>query len=442
MRNYFDVPTTQASRFYIHDTLPISEYKAKPWETICSKYNDTRVNRNKCPIFTASWAHDGTRLITGANSGELLMWDSMTFKFVTILQAHERAIKAMAWQKSGDYMITGDKTGKVRVSLRSLRQLCVIDAHNEVVTDLSFAPTDAKFVSSSDDRTARVWDFETKTSEREFCDHGSNVQCCEWHPSKGLVITGSKDSRSCLWDPRTASAVHTFHEHRSTITCVRFNQNSNWLLTTSKDQQIKLYDLRTMESFQSFKGLGRYVTSARWHPIHEEIFVTGDEGGSLMYWMANYEDPLYEIPNAHESYIWDIAWHNVGHLVATVGNDHLTKFWSRHKPGDIVDRHAHMKQGQQSRPNRMMNHGPEDESSTSVSRFDNPHRGGGGNGGGGDRHSGPGDDPRNLLPTRLMEEEAPTGGNQNFGNFDQNFGSSSGGPGNNHSMDVDSRERQ
>jgi polyadenylation factor subunit 2 len=64
-----------------------------------------------------------------------------------------------------------------------------------------------KFMSCSDDRTARVFDFATNTEEICFEGHGSDVKTCDWHPFKCLVVTGSKDNYVKLWDPRTGKEV-------------------------------------------------------------------------------------------------------------------------------------------------------------------------------------------------------------------------------------------
>jgi WD40 repeat protein len=44
---------------------------------------------------------------------------------------------------------------------------------------------------------------------------------------------------------------------------------------------------------------------------------------------------LQIIPQAHDdTAVWDIAWHPLGHVVATASNDHTVKFWARNRPGD------------------------------------------------------------------------------------------------------------
>ncbi|KAH9319745.1 hypothetical protein KI387_021514, partial [Taxus chinensis] len=43
---------------------------------------------------------------------------------------------------------------------------------------------------------------------------------------------------------------------------------------------------------------------------------------------------ILEIHNAHESAVWDLAWHPMGHILCSGSNDHTTKFWCRNRPGD------------------------------------------------------------------------------------------------------------
>ncbi len=75
----------------------------------------------------------------------------------------------------------------------------------------SFCPTDTKFVSGSDDGTARIWDFARCVEEKILRGHGSDVRSVDWHPHKSLVASGSRDSQQPvkLWDPKTGRCLAT-----------------------------------------------------------------------------------------------------------------------------------------------------------------------------------------------------------------------------------------
>jgi polyadenylation factor subunit 2 len=40
------------------------------------------------------------------------------------------------------------------------------------------------------------------------------------------------------------------------------------------------------------------------------------------------------IEQAHDSIVWSLAWHPMGHILCSGSNDHTSKFWTRNRPGD------------------------------------------------------------------------------------------------------------
>ncbi|MFH4978078.1 hypothetical protein AB6A40_004787 [Gnathostoma spinigerum] len=203
----------------------------------------------------------------------------------------------------------------------------------------SFAPTDLKLVTGSDDGTARIWDFARCTEERVLRGHGSDVRSVDWHPQKGLIVTGSRDSQQPvkLWDPKSGQCLATIHDHKNSVMAVQWNKNGNWLLSGSRDHLIKMYDIRMMREMHTYRGHKKEVTAIAWHPIHESLFVSGGGDGSLAYWLVNSEKELGFLEHAHDQTVWTLEWHPLGHILASGSNDNNTKFWARNRPGDTQE---------------------------------------------------------------------------------------------------------
>jgi polyadenylation factor subunit 2 len=90
-----------------------------------------------------------------------------------------------------------------------------------------------------------------------------------------------------------------------------------------------------MKEMVTLKGHKREVQSCSWHPVHEKVCVSGGWEGSLMFWQVGDNEPLAVMENAHESSVFAIDFHPLGHILATGSNDHTTKFWTRNRPGGI-----------------------------------------------------------------------------------------------------------
>lgn len=116
---------------------------------------------------------------------------------------------------------------------------------------------------------------------------------------------------------------------------LKWNDNGNWLVTASRDHLLKLFDLRNLrEEVQVFRGHKKEASAVSWHPIHEGLFSSGGSDGSILFWMVGCDKEVGAIDAAHESIVWTLAWHPLGHILCSGSNDHTIKFWTRNRPGD------------------------------------------------------------------------------------------------------------
>lgn len=371
--------------------LPPSGYEDNSATSIASKFIHTSTNKMRCPINVVCWTPEGRRLITGASSGEFTLWNGLTFNFETILQAHDSAVRAMVWSHNEAWMVTADHGGTVKYWQSNMNNLKKIQAHKEAVRDLAFAPSDLKFATCSDDvrnssarliffplsvsvsvislrictckilltlfpsRSLRVpvvlcscfrgsrqvsvkiWDFARGEEERTLSGHGWDVKSVAWHPWLPLLVSGSKDNLVKAWDARSGRLVTTLHAHKNTVLRVRFNRNGHQVASASRDQLVKVFDLRQpRRELATFRGHRREATALAWHPVHEDLLVSGGFDGQVLFWRLSQpgEDSAGEIVQAHDASVWDLAWHPLGHILCSGSNDHTTKFWCRQRPAD------------------------------------------------------------------------------------------------------------
>jgi len=338
-RDYRDRRAVQPDICFYPDIVPPQDTLDNSVNAVTTRFVKTATNKMRCPIFCLSWTPEGRRLITGASSGEFTLWNGLTFNFETILQAHDSPVRAMQWSHNDVWMVTGDHGGYIKYWQSNMNNVKMFQAHKEPIRRVSFSPTDAKFASCSDDGTVRVWDFQRCYEEKVLRGHGADVKCVDWHPHKGILVSGSKDSQQPikLWDPKSGQVLHTIHAHKSTVMDCAWNNNGNWLITASRDHLLKLFDIRNLkEEMQTFRGHKKEASAVKWHPVHEGMFASGGSDGSVMFWSVGADKEIGAIEQAHESIVWCLAWHPVGHILTTGSNDHTVKFWSRNRPGDSM----------------------------------------------------------------------------------------------------------
>ncbi|KAB0798586.1 hypothetical protein PPYR_09579 [Photinus pyralis] len=338
-RDYRDRRALQPDVMYYPDMMPPPSYPDNPINCVTTRFVKTATNKMRCPIFCMAWTPEGRRLVTGASSGEFTLWNGLTFNFETILQAHDSPVRCMVWSHNDSWMVTGDHAGYVKYWQSNMNNVKMFQAHKEALRGISFSPFDSKFVTCSDDGTLRTWDFLRYQEEKILRGHGADVKCVHWHPQKSLIISGSKDNQQPikLWDPKTGQSLATLHAHKSTVMDLKWNDNGNWLITASRDHLLKLFDLRNLgQEVQTFRGHKKEASSVAWHPTHEGLFCSGGSDGAIMFWHVGADKEVGVIEQAHDSIVWTLAWHPLGHILCSGSNDHTSKFWTRNRPGDLM----------------------------------------------------------------------------------------------------------
>jgi polyadenylation factor subunit 2 len=282
---------------------------------------------NCCKLFNYS-----KKLIAGTSTGNLIIYDVMSpnINFTNKIQAHQSSIRAIQFTKSESYLLTGDNTGNIIYFDSTLSQKSKLKAHNdkEAVTDINFSISDTKFITSSDDKSSKIFDLNTGLEEIIFTEHGSDVKSCDWNPQKNLVCSGGKDQLLKIWDPRSGETISTLHPHKNTINRLRFNKNSNWLLSASKDHSLKVTDIRVMKELQIFKGHEMEVNTIAWHPTIEDLFCSAGADGNIIYWVVG-QNKNFIMKNSHDKEIFDLCFSTAGNLLASGSNDTSMKFWLR-----------------------------------------------------------------------------------------------------------------
>ena len=89
------------------------------------------------------------------------------------ISAHQSSIRAIQFTKNENYVLTGDNTGNIIYFLNGdsgFIQKSKLKAHNdkESITDISFSVSDNKYITSSDDKTSKIFDFSTGLEEIVF----------------------------------------------------------------------------------------------------------------------------------------------------------------------------------------------------------------------------------------------------------------------------------
>lgn len=139
----------------------------------------------------------------------------------------------------------------------------LLSGHRSPITRVIFHPVFSLLVSSSEDATIKVWDYETGDYERTLKGHTDSVQDIAFDPSGKLLVSGSADMSIKIWDFESYECLRTLHGHDHNVSSVTFMPTADHILSSSRDKTIKKWEVATGYCVKTLTGHRDWVRMIR-----------------------------------------------------------------------------------------------------------------------------------------------------------------------------------
>ena len=136
-----------------------------------------------------------------------------------------------------------------------LRFSCLtLKGHESYITGISFCGE--RLVSSSADKTIKVWDVEKQKVKKTLNGHTTRINAVA--SDNKSIISGSRDGTVHIWDVRTGEITDTEPSDKVAISCLSMGSVPRHAMLGRQDGEIRLLDLRSpitvVRTFLGHKG--------------------------------------------------------------------------------------------------------------------------------------------------------------------------------------------
>jgi WD40 repeat protein len=156
---------------------------------------------------------------------------------------------------------------RIRVwDLHSGRELLTLLGHQRAVRAVCFAPAPGSdlLVSSSDDRTVRVWSLTARACRSVLAEHLGRVRALGVTATH--VVSGSDDHAVKIWDLATGQCAATLLGHRHRVCGLAATEHG--IVSASHDAAFKVWD------FAGQPTVGEVVAALRSRQRHSVAAIT------------------------------------------------------------------------------------------------------------------------------------------------------------------------
>lgn len=217
------------------------------------------------PFYSVALSPNGERAITVTRDGQFALWSVGTGEFQRILKSPSSAPTLLKSGPKGHYLAAafeaGDSSKRHIEIWRVDDGVCVeqISGHINRITDLAFSPDGRLVVSSSDDRTVRVWNIDTGQSIGVF-QHKAAVNAVAVSPDCRCVLSAAGDyiqgnpidTTLRLWLMVDGSLQRVLTGHTQPVRDVEFFPDGMHAVSVGRDETIRVWDMETGREIRQF----------------------------------------------------------------------------------------------------------------------------------------------------------------------------------------------
>lgn len=267
--------------------------KIKIWEV----FNDRRCLRtymgHKEAVRDISFNNDGTQFLSCSYDRYIKLWDTetgdVTSRFTNGKTPY--CVKFNPAEDKQNLIVAGTSNKKIVCwDIRTGEIVQEYDRHLGSVNTITFIDENRRFVSTSDDKSLRVWEWDIPVDFKYIADPTMHsMPAVRLSPNKKWLACQSMDNKIALFsalDRYKYNRKKTFTGHMvAGYACgLDFSPDMSYLVSGDADGKVYVWDWKTTKLYQKWKAHDDVCIDILWHPHETSKIATAGWDGLIKYW--------------------------------------------------------------------------------------------------------------------------------------------------------------
>ncbi|KAK6914916.1 Coatomer, WD associated region [Dillenia turbinata] len=177
------------------------------------------------PVRSAKFIARKQWVVAGADDMFIRVYNYNTMDKIKVFEAHTDYIRCVAVHPTLPYVLSSSDDMLIKLWDWEKGWVCtqIFEGHSHYVMQVTFNPKDTNtFASASLDRTIKIWNLGSPDPNFTLDAHLKGVNCVDYFTGgdKPYLITGSDDHTAKVWDYQTKSCVQTLEGHTHNVSAV------------------------------------------------------------------------------------------------------------------------------------------------------------------------------------------------------------------------------
>jgi len=190
-------------------------------------------------------------------------------------------------------------------------------------------------LSSSSDKTIRLWSLEAWTCLVVYKGHEGPVWNVRWGPFGHYFVSCGWDKTVRVWGQDHISYLRMMVGHDSNVSQIAWHPNGAYVFSASDqvDKTVRMWSFTTGECVRVFSGHSEFVSALECSP-NGKILASGDGGGSIILWDLAKGTQIKRCRGHGKGGIWSLSFSVESTVLVSGGADGTVRLWDIEVPAD------------------------------------------------------------------------------------------------------------
>nr|GMD13349.1 pre-mRNA-processing factor 17 isoform X2 [Ipomoea batatas] len=267
--------------------------KVKIWDVFNSgKCMRTYMGHSKA-VRDIWFSNDGTKFLTASYDKNIKYWDTETGKVISTFSTGKvpYVVRLNPDEDKQNVLLAGMSDKKiVQWDMNSGQITQEYDQHLGAVNTITFVDDNRRFVTSSDDKSLRVWEFGIPVVIKYISEpHMHSMPSISPHPNGNWLAAQSLDNQILIYSTKERFQLNKKKRFAGHIVAgyacqVNFSPDGRFVLSGDGEGRCWFWDWKSCKVFRTLKCHDGVCIGAEWHPLEQSKVATCGWDGLIKYW--------------------------------------------------------------------------------------------------------------------------------------------------------------
>jgi pre-mRNA-processing factor 17 len=279
---------------YGHFILSASmDSTVKIWEVYGKRRCMQTYNAHKLAVRDVDFSSDGRKFVSVAFDKYCRMFDTETGKCIANITSGKTPVCVKMYPLDDNQFVVGQKNKiAVQWDIRSAELVQEYDRHLDQINTVTFIDQARRFVTTSDDKSVRVWDYGVGVDIKYIADPAMHaIPAAVLSPDGEFLLGQSMDNKIVTFlagdgERFKMNNKKTFKGHNvSGYACrVDMSPDGRYVVSGTAEGGMVFWDWKTSRVFKRLKAHNAVTIGVAWHPIEGSKVASCSWDGTIKFW--------------------------------------------------------------------------------------------------------------------------------------------------------------